>query len=209
MLVYDVRQCAHCGKDVEICHKDRLNRKHIFCSKKCEGAYRRSHNPNWIPCAVCGKIVYKKPREQKSGNPLCCSYKCLGELRKGLIGEKNPNYGNRGSKNPNWKSDTKVSPYGYILTRCENHPYANCDGFVFEHRLVAERFLLTEENSIVIDGKRYLKREFAVHHKDHNKKNNHPDNLLVLTKSEHMKLHFKERRQLASENPVKSVKPKE
>ena len=93
-----------------------------------------------------------------------------------------------------WKSDKKESPYGYILVRFPDHPFANCDGFVFEHRLVAEKYLLTNENSVEVDGIRYLKKEFDVHHKDHNKKNNDPDNLMILTRSEHMKLHIAERK---------------
>ena len=197
-MIYAVKQCDNCGNAIEIRHKGRLNRKNFFCCKKCEGQYRKSHNPNIVKCAVCGKLVYKKPYEQRNGNPLCCSYKCMGKLREGWTGDKNPNFGNKGEKNPNWKSDRRESVYGYILIRCEEHPFANCDGFVFEHRLVAERFLLTEENSIRVNGKMYLKSGYDVHHKDKNKKNNSPDNLLVLTRSEHQKLHLKERRKLAS-----------
>lgn len=33
----------------------------------------------------------------------------------------------------------------------------------------------------------------VVHHKDHNKSNNNPDNLQVMTQSEHSKLHWRER----------------
>jgi hypothetical protein len=34
----------------------------------------------------------------------------------------------------------------------------------------------------------------VVHHKDGNRLNNHPDNLQVMTRSEHMKEHWKERK---------------
>jgi hypothetical protein len=53
-----------------------------------------------------------------------------------------------------------------------------------QHRVVMERIL----------GRKLVKGEI-VHHKDENKKNNDPDNLVVMTQSEHCILHFKEARQ--------------
>lgn len=199
--------CDNCGVTFTIRHRERLNHEHLFCCKKCEGEYRTKRNKNYIPCAVCGKLTYLKPSDHGKITEHCCSRKYLGILRRGWTGEKNPNFNNRGASNPLWKSDKKESPYGYILIRVLDHPFKNCDGFVFEHRLVAEQYLLTEENSAEIDGKHYLKQEYDVHHKDRNRKNNNPDNLLVILHSEHMKLHFQERR-LASQNSAKSVEPK-
>lgn len=197
-MAYGIRKCDNCGNEVEIRHKRRLENKNIFCCKQCEFEYRKQHNPNFVPCSVCGKLVYKKPSEQARVATMCCSYKCSAEMRKGLVGEKNPNYGNRGENNPIWKSDKRVSSYGYILVRCDEHPFANCDGYVFEHRIVAEKYLLTDENSIEINGNRYLRKEFDVHHIDRNRKNNSPQNLITLTRSDHRKLHAQENKQLAS-----------
>jgi len=50
---------------------------------------------------------------------------------------------------------------------------------VFVHRFIMEQIL-----------ERKLEKWEDVHHKDGNKKNNHPDNLEVLSKSEHTKLHW-------------------
>lgn len=168
----------------------------MFCSRKCSGEFVSKNNPNVVPCAVCGKPVKKKPRELKKQKHVCCSRECLGILRQTIyLGENNPNYGNRGENNPIWRHDERISVYGYKLVRMPDHPLCNVDGFVFEHRLIAEKYLLTEENSIYINGKPYLKREYSVHHIDGNKLNNSVDNLIVLTNSEHMKLHAKLRRQ--------------
>lgn len=55
----------------------------------------------------------------------------------------------------------------------------------YEHRLVMSEMLGRE-----------LKKEEEVHHKDHDKKNNDPSNLKILTKSEHGKLHREEQIEL-------------
>jgi len=86
-----------------------------------------------------------------------------------------------------------MTNYGYIKIRCLEHPFKDCDGFVFEHRLVAEKYLLNDKNSIEINGKRYLKPEYDVHHLDKNKLNNNLDNLEVITKKKHCELHMQER----------------
>jgi len=100
--ILKIVHCDYCGTEVEIRHKERLtNRKNFFCSKTCEGAYKKEHNPNYLPCEVCGRIIYVKPKDQAKFNHITCSYKCMGELRKIIyVGENNPNYGNRGMNNP-------------------------------------------------------------------------------------------------------------
>lgn len=51
-----------------------------------------------------------------------------------------------------------------------------------EHRIVAERIL-----------GRPLKADEVVHHKDHSRRNNSPDNLEVMTRAEHSRMHTLER----------------
>jgi hypothetical protein len=71
----------------------------------------------------------------------------------------------------------------YIWELCPDHPKANPFGFVPQHRLIAERRL-----------GHYLPEGILVHHDDHIKTNNQPDNLVVMTKSEHMRAHREEKR---------------
>lgn len=144
-------------------------------------------------CPVCGKAFHLKPYHIKRVKTKpCCSKKCLYEYKKTLMsGEGNHQYGLKGSKNASWKSDRHISRFGYWQVRCLDHPFRDKQDFVFEHRLVAEQHLLTDENSVEIDGKRYLSPEYVVHHIDFNRLNNDPENLVVMTKQEHQRFHAK------------------
>lgn len=62
---------------------------------------------------------------------------------------------------------------------------------MFEHRLVAEKFLLNDENSVEIDGKKYLSKDYVVHHLDFNRLNNDVSNLIIMKLSEYCSLHVK------------------
>lgn len=188
--ILGVRKCANCGNDVIIRHKDRMERERVFCSQSCFNSFKKDQNLNCV-CVVCGKKFHSKPshlkRYNKQGN--CCSKKCRAIYLKGIYaGENNPNYNNRGDKNPMFKDEFIHCGYRWVYE--PNHPFA-INGRVREHRIIAERYLLTDEFSIEIDGKKYLSPMYDVHHKDMNKLNNSVENLQILTRSEHKKLHHK------------------
>jgi len=58
-----------------------------------------------------------------------------------------------------------------------------CRGYISLHRLIAETKI-----------GRFLKKNEIVHHIDHDDRNNHWDNLEVMTQSQHMKLHIHDKR---------------
>ena len=152
------------------------------------------HGEDWynLTCPICGKKFHMKPCHVKKYKNHYCSRECHREAKKEYMsGEKNHQFGIKGKDNASWKSDRKLTTYGYLAVRMPNHPFSPKDGFVFEHRLVAEKYLLTEENSIEIDGKKYLRKEYDVHHIDFDRRNNKVENLLVMTKKEHKILHNK------------------
>jgi len=184
-------KCMNCGK-IFMCTRQRINKnKTLFCSNKCRGQYIKENNKNMI-CVVCGKKYHAALSHIKNYNSKYCSRECHYIAKKEYCsGEKNHQYGLKGDKNSSWKSDRRISFYGYILIRKLNHPFANCDDFVFEHRLVAEKFLLNETNSIEINNKRYLRPDYVVHHIDFDRQNNNINNLIVMGKGEHGKLHKK------------------
>lgn len=72
------------------------------------------------------------------------------------------------SRNPNWKGGRVLASNGYVLVKVPNHPDADVRGYMYEHRLVAERKL----------DRRLLPGEI-VHHIDGDKTNNSEINLAV------------------------------
>lgn len=143
-------------------------------------------------CEICGKEFQRKPSQVKKAKHCYCSQKCHYEGKKEYFsGKNNHQYGLKGSKNPSWKSDRRESHYGYWMVRVLDHPFHADQDFVFEHRLIAEKFLLNDENSIEINGKRYLSPEYAVHHKNFDRMDNRVENLVVMTKQEHQSMHCK------------------
>lgn len=71
---------------------------------------------------------------------------------------------------------------GYIKVYVPDHPNCTKDGFVMKHILVMEKSI-----------GRYLKPGECVHHINHIRDDNRIENLKLMTISEHMSMHMKER----------------
>lgn len=156
-------------------------------------AFHNGDESTWLnaTCEICGKKFHLKPYNIMRSKHHYCSVECHREgKREYCKGENNHQYGLRGKDNPTWNGGRKMSVYGYWEVQCIGHPFGKGRSeYVFEHRLVAERYLLTDENSLEINGKRYLSPKYVVHHKNGNKQDNRPENLEVMLKSDHLRLH--------------------
>jgi hypothetical protein len=93
------------------------------------------------------------------------------------------------SRNPNWKGGRSVASNGYVLIKRPDHPRADCRGYVYEHILVAEQLI----------GRPVRKGE-QVHHKNHIKTDNRPENLEVKASRAHHAAEHRKRTDLRSLN---------
>lgn len=118
---------------------------------------------------------------------------------------KHPSIGKRGTLSPHygkqmpetwrekmevvWKENgdrkrfgKKITHNGYIHVYMPEHPCAYPDGYVAQHRIVMEKSI-----------GRILNSDEVVHHKNFIKTDNSIENLLLTTKSEHIKIHRKQK----------------
>ena len=78
------------------------------------------------------------------------------------------------------------------VERYKFHPF-NVSGYVFQHRLVVERWLRAADKDhpflVQVDEEKYLRRDIVVHHVNEIKDDNRLINLVPLTSSIHTGLH--------------------
>lgn len=79
-----------------------------------------------------------------------------------------------GKENSNWRGGRRKTKEGYILIYSPKHPSRIDNKYVFEHRLVMEKYL-----------GRYLKRWEVVHHKNRKRDDNRLKNLQLYS-SQHV-----------------------
>ncbi len=91
---------------------------------------------------------------------------------------------NTGENNYNWKGGIKKHMSGYVWKLQKNHPFADKNGYVLEHRLVMEKHF-----------GRFLEPQEEIHHINGIKNDNRMKNLkLFSNKSIHMKEEMTEER---------------
>lgn len=135
-----------------------------FCGIECRAASDKRNELR--DCWVCGVSFHVPKSFVFRGEPQrYCSRKCSSAARPMKISMK-----------------TWITEAGYVELRLPGHPHAR-NGRVLEHVVVAEDKL-----------GRALRPDEHVHHRNGNKRDNRPENLQVLTASEHSKLHIAERK---------------
>lgn len=122
-------------------------------------------------CLNCGKELEPKPHysiARRNRRKFCC-YECVKPF---LVGLRIKKRDWTGEKNPRWKGGIWNTNHGYILKLINPRKYKQI------HRIIFEKSI----------GRELTSKE-EVHHINGNKKDNRIENIMVLTKSEHTRLH--------------------
>lgn len=186
--------CKNCNS--EVLTFDTKKYPKIFCSYSCYEKWNKFNKPANTNCKVCNTSIYIKPYQLKRSKNITCSIECSNKLRTiTMLGSNNHQFGLIGHNNSSFKNRDLISNYGYVLEYCPGHPrpYDNSvkGTRVRQHRLVVERnsHLFDDKYFEIINGWKVLKKEYDVHHKNENKTDNRIENLEILLRGEHTKLH--------------------
>jgi len=167
-----------------------------FCSWPCYESHKQDTSKPNCECTVCKKPMYLKPsRLERVRNGIACSRACGDILRRTyMAGTNNHQFGLRGHLNASFIGEDRVNQYGYNMKYLPNHPLADRNGRYREHRYIVEQDLTRDEIYFkYIDNTRVLKEEFDIHHINENRLDNRPNNLEILTRSEHVSMHNKQK----------------
>jgi len=167
-----MKTCPNCKNNFKESHGK------IYCSSKCyvsakgKRRYARfgsrngnAKGSNFI-CKHCGGNFISFRGEHKY-----CSPECSSAARKKYLSI--PECLESASR----KLDKKI---GYVRVYCPMHPEANTWGYVYEHRLIMEGVI-----------GRHLRKDEHIHHINGKRWDNGPENLKIMSPSEHSRLSFK------------------
>ena len=119
-----------------------------------------------------------KPRPEAVRRKISEHHKAAGIRPSAEATKKSNENRARREQSPLWRGGISIVN-GYRCERLAEHPRAHSNGSVYEHILIAERGL----GRFLFDGE-------VVHHKDGDKKNNDPQNLVVFaSQAEHVACH--------------------
>ena len=184
-----MNKCKNCTKEF-----NEVNPKigKHFCNYSCYIEYQSNHTSPNTKCTICDKEFYLKPfRLKRVKHGVTCSKKCKTILQSNYMkGKGNHQYGITGPENSSFVGAKRLNQYGYVMLYLPDHPLADSDGRYREHRYIVEQSIDFDDSFFnIISGIRVLKPEYDVHHMNEKRDDNRVENLLILTRGEHVALH--------------------
>jgi hypothetical protein len=199
--------CEQCGKEKDV-QPSSIRRGRRYCSRECKAASVRTRPTRGrvkTNCLQCGKPFLAYRSRLRDGRARFCGRTCRERHQRTLTGEASQRYGKkhtrksrhqmsvnrtavaqRGGNHPNWKGGRCVHD-GYVEVMIDILPEAQRamarlmrpnQGYILEHRLLK-----------AMELGRPLSRKEVVHHKNHNRADNRPENLAVMTNGPHSRKH--------------------
>lgn len=127
-------------------------------------------------CSIC-KIAKEVPKHIKKA-------RATELTRRSKLGERNPMFAVSGTRHPRGRDEPILASNGYLYV----FPPDWWTGTLVKGRVGVHHVVCCKSLGIT-----ELPKKCVVHHKDENKLNNSPDNLQLMSVSEHMRLHMTER----------------
>lgn len=187
--------CEFCGKETEFKYKSQVKR---YCSYECSNSAkwqtREKGETEKIICKVCGKEFsllssVKKAREKKGVEVQYCSVECMGvgaRTRKTITCKNcgkefettRATFCSAKCSSEFRKKSGTMKKNGFWYENGYKVLYLDGDKSIKEHIKVIQDFI-----------GRKLKKSEVVHHINEDKLDNRIDNLQLMTRGEHSKLH--------------------
>lgn len=179
-------KCLYCGKEFHTKPSQILKGGGKYCSMLCRNENDKKTKRLDRVCLNCNEEFWihvcrltRNPNEGRFCSHKCSSHNEFNSNYKGRDSwiKKEPQPTPRGEKHWAWKGG-RCNKSGYIYISKPEHPFCNGDGDIAEHRLVMEAKI-----------GRYLTKNEIVHHINEIRDDNRPENLMIMTPSEHTKHH--------------------
>lgn len=161
--------CEICDKLVKTkpSHFKKLKGGKITCSVKCSSILRKNKTVKNTECTQCKILFHLKEsskRRYKRVHGYFCSTKCVSDFRKiKYLGENNPNFRIQVDKDSDGYKLIYLPTFGRIK---------------LHHKVVFEILNINK-----------IPKNYHVHHRDCNRNNNDPINLVIINNSDHRWLH--------------------
>lgn len=164
-----IQTCDTCGIAFRPKHTLRPNQHRHFCSIECRN--NQGNSDAEMRCAKCGKPFLLKRCKLGLYNRFYCSHACQNADRGDLLRSL-------GKRGVNWKGGESLTIDGRTRLYLPDHPNADAKGYILRARFVASQKL-----------GRPLREGEHVHHVNCDRTDDRPENLEVMSHSEHARLH--------------------